>query len=427
MNNCKAEYKSWVVIITAGLFFCYIFAQIGMFNSLAKLLVHDFKISSLEYGTLSAYYFFGNLLFLIPAGLLLDRFSTVKLLTIVSLITALSTYGFASAEDIFLAKTMRLITGLCGSFALLTVLRLATRWFRSERLALVIGVVVTLAMLGGMLAQTPFIWLLDQYGWRHSLVYISYIGVVITILIACFVKDQPQGASVDISSIQSIKDVLSCIKLAVCNKQNWLGGFSISLLNLPVFVFGATWGSIYLRQVYNLSALDASYILSMVFFGMIVGSPISGWISDNYSIDILKLRVIAKGSRRQPLLFGAVLSILSLFILMFVANLTYVQLLILFFFIGFFSSMQVCGYPLITESNPSNLVASASSISSMLIMSGGFVLPLFGWLVGFSGDSVIVNQEVIYSVYDFNLAMGVLVIGYILAWVSAYSAKETIV
>ena len=180
----KSERKAWLVTITASLFFCYIFAQIGMFNSLEKVLVKDLNISSIEYGKLSAYYFFGNLLFLIPAGLLLDRFSTVKILTVVSIITAASTYGFAISEQILTAKMMRLITGLCGSFALLTVLRLATRWFNSERLALVIGVVVTLAMLGGMLSQTPFIWLLDQYGWRQSLIYISYIGFIIALLTA---------------------------------------------------------------------------------------------------------------------------------------------------------------------------------------------------------------------------------------------------
>lgn len=423
----KSERKAWLVTITASLFFCYIFAQIGMFNSLEKVLVKDLNISSIEYGKLSAYYFFGNLLFLIPAGLLLDRFSTVKILTVVSIITAASTYGFAISEQILTAKMMRLITGLCGSFALLTVLRLATRWFNSERLALVIGVVVTLAMLGGMLSQTPFIWLLDQYGWRQSLIYISYIGFIIALLTALFVKNYPYGFVENVPDIQSLKDVLCCIKKAVTNRQNWLGGFSISLLNLPIFVFGATWGSIYLRQVYNLSLLDASYILSMVFFGMIVGSPIAGWISDNYSIKIKpKIKIVKKGSRKQPLLLGACFSIVCVLILIFCNHLSYTQLLSLFFFIGFFSSLQVCGYPLITESNPPHLVASASSISSMLIMAGGFVLPLFGWLVSFPGDSKIIDHEVVYSVYDFNLAMSILVVAYVIAFFSSYFARESI-
>jgi MFS family permease len=100
-------------------------------------------------------------------------------------------------------------------------------------------------------------------------------------------------------------------------------------------------------------------------------------------------------------------------------------LIILFFLIGFISSLQVCGYPIVTESNPEHLTASASSISSMLIMAGGFVLPLFGWLMTYSNDFTVINNETIYSLNDFKLALSILPISYILARVATFLTDET--
>ena len=68
-----------------------------------------------------------------------------------------------------MAEVARLFIGIGGSFVLLSVIKLATRWFRSDQLALVTGVSVTMAMLGGFLAQTPFVILKQHIGWRHAL------------------------------------------------------------------------------------------------------------------------------------------------------------------------------------------------------------------------------------------------------------------
>jgi sugar phosphate permease len=281
MNKSK-PYKPWLVIVTASLFFCFIFAQISMFNAISAPLIKSLNLSMTEYGQLSAYYFYGNMIFLVPAGIMLDRVSNTKILIAVTAISAIATYGFSVAHSVATAEFMRLITGIVGAFAFITVLRLATKWFSPEKLAGVLGVVVTLAMIGGMIAQTPFVWLTETYGWRNTLLYNSIAGAIITVLIALIVKDSPKQLSQ--KSKSNVKDVFLSLKKALRNKQNWLAGISISLLNLPIFVFGATWGSIYLKQIHHMTSYQSSFIISMVFVGMIIGSPISGWFSDRYTI-----------------------------------------------------------------------------------------------------------------------------------------------
>jgi len=72
------------------------------------------------------------------------------------------------------------------------VIRLATRWFRQSNLALVIGLVVTIAMLGGVVAQKPLSLLVQYVGWRESILMDAAFGLVIFLLIYLFVQDYPK-------------------------------------------------------------------------------------------------------------------------------------------------------------------------------------------------------------------------------------------
>ena len=88
--------------------------------------------------------------------------------------------------------------------------------------------------------------------------------------------------------------------------------------------------------------------------------------------------------------------------------------------------MHIVGYPLVAESNPPHLTASAGGVSSMLIMAGGFILPLFGWCMSLMGDVRLVGHAHVYSLMDYRIGMAVLPIAYILAGWAAYCVKDTI-
>ena len=421
--------QAWIVVIIASLFFCYEFMQISMFNALGGALMEGFEISPAQYGHLSAFYFYGNLIFLMPAGIVLDRLSTRRVLCLMTVMCTLATFWFSTADALWVAESARFITGVGGAFAFLIVLRLATRWFSNDRLALVIGMVVTLAMFGGMMAQTPFVWMAEHLGWRQTLVYDGFLGVISSLLIFMFVKDSPTSQIQQIEGAgQQLSEVWGSFKLALLNRQNWLGGVIISLLNLPIFIFGATWGSLYLMQVHHMTTYQASFITSMIFVGMIVGSPLIGWYSDHYSLKFKakRIQLIKLGNRRQPLLISAVASCVSIIFLIASSALSWPTLMVLFFLMGLFCSMHIVGYPLIAESNPPHLTASAGGISSMLIMAGGFILPLFGWCMSLMGDVRLVGHAHVYSLMDYRIGMAVLPIAYILAGWAAYCVKDSI-
>ncbi len=398
----------WLVTLTASLFFFYEFIQLNLFNAIDVELMQAFKLNAPQLGQLSSMYFYANALCLFPAGMLLDRYSTKKLLLGAVALCTLGTFIFALAHNYYVAATGRFLVGMGASFCFLSCVRLASRWFPPRKMALVTGLVVTMAMLGGLVAQTPLALLTDIMGWRNAVLLDAALGILVAAAIVLVVQDRPPNshdvAHADRTHLQTL-GFWKSIKLVLLNRNNWLGGIYTSLMNLPVFLLGALWGIHYLTEVHNISSRQASYATTMLFVGVIFGSPAFGWFSDRI------------GRRVLPMIIGAILSLGAMLVLMYAPNLTLMQLIGLFFLIGFVTSSQVLSYPAIAELNPSSLTSTAISVDSITIMvSGAIFQPFFGWMMALHWNKALTAEGVpLYSSGDFMNAMMIMPIAFVLS------------
>ena len=400
-----------------SLFFFYEFVQMNVFDSIAQDVLVDFSLSSTTVGYLASMYFYGNFLMVIPAGMLLDRFSTKKIALIAMTVSTLATIVFSQTHSLGLAQICRFLAGMGAGFCFLSNIRLASRWFSANHLAFVTGIIVTMAMLGGMVAQTPMAVLSEHIGWRSAMLANGILGVCVIVLIFLIVRDQPRKEEGHVQEEhQHLKKygVLHSLSFVVRSRNNWFGGLYTTLMNLPIFILGALWGMTYLEQVDGISHAQASYVISMLFVGVIFGSPVFGWFSDK----IL--------SRRKPMLLGAVTSLIVVLIMLYVPHLSVAMLLVLAFLLGFLTSSQIISYPAIAELNPIELTASAVSIVSIVIMFSGIVVqPLTGWLIGLHWDHQMVDGKPFYLKEDFMSAMLIIPASFIISFFVALGIKET--
>lgn len=409
---------AWAVTLTAALFFFYEFIQMNLFNAINPQLREAYQLDAMQLGQLFSMYFYANFLCLFFAGNLLDRFSTKKLLIFSISICTVGTFLFSVATVYWLAAAGRFMVGAGASFCFLGCIRIASRWFSPHHMAFVTGVVVTMAMLGGLVAQAPFSLLIDSLGsWRHALLINTALGVLILIATIYIVQDRPpdalEEAKADNIHLKEL-GVMGCVKLAVLNPQNWLGGLYTSLMNLPVFVLGGLWGILYLTDVHHITTTQASYATTIFFVGVIFGSLIFGWFSDH-----IERRVL-------PMIIGAILSLIVMLILMYVPNLSFASIMTLFFLIGFVTSSQVLTYPLIAELNPIYITSTAVSIDSLCIMSSGFIVPpLFGWLMEHDGGHAVVNGAAVYTAENFHTAMLILPVSFVISLIITFFMRET--
>lgn len=408
--------KSWLVVFSAALFFFYEFIQMNMFNAIDPSLIQTFKVNSTQLGNLSAMYFYGNIIFLIPAGILLDRFSVRKLLLTAIIVCVICTYLFAMSTLLWQTMLFRFITGIASTFCMLSAVRLASRWFPPNKIALIIGLVVTMAMAGGMLAQTPLTYMVSAFGWRHAVMFNASLGVIFIFVIFSFVFDCPKSLiSKSEGEKQSLKEMgfWPSFTLAVKNKQNWLAGIFTNFLSFPVILLGAAWGSLYLMNVHGLSHIQTTNITQMIFLGMIIGSPLMGWLSDRI------------GLRKLPMFLGALLTLIIMLIIVLVTSLTYVELIVLFFFLGLFSGAQVITYPLIIESNPREITTTAEGLTCMLVMSAGLFQVVYGWLVNLNWTGQMHNGARIYNAHAYREASWLLPVAFLAAMLLSFLIKET--
>lgn len=417
LSQANHDRRAWVVCFTAALFFFYEFIQMNMFNVLSGDLLHAFNINAEQLGVLSAYCFYATIVFLLPAGQLLDRFSTRKIILLALGICVGGTAGLSFTTSLAWAHVFRFMAGIGSAFCFLSSVRLASRWFHPRRLALVVGLIVTMAMTGGMVAQTPLSLLNQWLGWRHTILAVAGLGAFILLLVWMFVQDYPQHAKEQHkehhSALREIGYWRSMLT-SYLNWQNWMGGIYTSLLNLPIVILGSLWGGLYLQQVYHFTPEQAASITSTLFLGAIVGCPIAGWLSDKM------------GYRRLPMIIGALLSLAVILILLYTPNLSMPQLMLGFFSLGFITSAQVISYPTIAESNPPALTAMSVSVISISTQIGFAVFqPLFGKILDHFWDGSKLDGVPIYSAHSYQLAMIILPSAFVIALIASLLMKET--
>src|SRR3990167_8664147 len=112
--------QPWLVVFAASLFFFFEFMQVNMFNALDPSLYRAFHLTDTTLlGQLSASYMYATVLFLFPAGMILDRFSARKLIVAAMAACVTCTLLFSFTNELWQAMLCRLVTGFGGAFCLL--------------------------------------------------------------------------------------------------------------------------------------------------------------------------------------------------------------------------------------------------------------------------------------------------------------------
>ena len=403
----RGDLMAWVVCLSAGLFFLYEFFQLNIFDVINQPLRDDFHIDATQLSWMSSAYLWADILFLLPAGIILDRFSTRKVILTAMFVCVIGTVGFALTHSFWLASFFHFLSGIGNAFCFLSCIVLVSRWFPPRRQALVVGSLVTMAFIGGMMAHTPFAYLNELFGWREALLIDGAVGAALLVWIYFIVKDKPTDAPAFLRTPQG--QAFSTFIKALANPQNWLAGLYTSLLNLPIMVLCALWGASYLQVAHHLPEMAASNVISLIFMGSVIGCPLVGWLSDS------------QGRRKPLMILGTVATFITVIPLFMDIALSQFTLSLIFFALGFFTSTQVISYPLIAESNDAENTGSSSGIASVIIMGGaGVGQVLFGWLMTYHA-----HNATQYTVADFQFALWIFPIAAVAALIAVLLTRET--
>ncbi len=159
-SNRPTSPWSWIICLLVSLFPLVSFFHMNLMNSLTPTFIKEFHLTTIQVGNVASLYLYTDAFFLIPAGLLLDRYSLRYLIFVALILQATGLLVFSMRPDYANMLLGRLISGLGHAFAILSSFKVITLILPKRQQALAIGLVTTIALLGGLLAQAPFILLI---------------------------------------------------------------------------------------------------------------------------------------------------------------------------------------------------------------------------------------------------------------------------
>ncbi len=330
-------------------------------------LMHTFHIGTVELGFISSTFFYSNLVLLLISGFLLDYFSLKRLVILVMGVSLAGSCFFIIKQNIYSLYIWRIAAGLATAFAITGAMKFVSTKIHAGKVGFYIGMIGTAATFGGVLAQTPLQLCLDKFGPIGSLKILVGFGLLIMILMIIFVKT-------DLSHSRHMKKSDSNFLTVILNKRNWYAALFDNFMNLPLFVLGALWGTAYLIQTHFLNPVTASIVISMMFFGHMVGAPTFGFLTDRIN------------SRRLLMCSGAVISIIGVIIINYTALHNFVILSVIFFLLGFSTGVQCVTDTFVINTNKANAGKAASLLSMVAITGGAVFQPFFGYVVHHGGN-----------------------------------------
>lgn len=403
---------AWLVWgLAAAFYFSDYMARVAP-GVMHRYLQIDFGINEAGFGILTASFYIPYILMQIPVGLTVDRLSIRGLLTVMSLVTALGCCVFGLADSLLMASVGRMLIGFSAAFAFVCSLRLATSWFPPTMLGLLAGLTQSLGMLGAAAGEAPVSFLVSNVGWRHSMLIIAFLFIILAGLLYQFIQDTPDGRCSEahamnrVSIFQSLKIVLSC-------RQTWINAMYAGFLFGPTAVIGEAIGPAYLQFGHGLGVHAAAFATGLIFIGWGISGPISGWFSD-------------KMGRRKPLMiFSAACGIVLTSLYVFSPHLSQSYAYFLFFLFGLTNTGVAIAYAVSTEIHHRNVVGTSIAFTNMVsIFVGASLQPLVGYLVDMVSGVRAYNVEALL-LSDFQAGLKLLPLCSLIALILACMVKET--
>lgn len=356
---------AWLTFAVATSFFLFEFVARISPSLASDDIAAWFNLSSAGFGTLSSLFFWVYAPMQLVVGLLLDRFGARRLMVPAIAVCVSGVVLFAATANPVIGAIGRALTGLGAAFAFVGALYVVNHRFSPARFALLSGLVNAVGMLGTALGAVWLSSLIASEGWRSVYFTVAGAGIVIFLLALAFLRDDG-----DAPAPADDPHPLAALKPLFRDGRVWLIAVMGALFYMPVNVYGGLWGKSELIHDRGLSATEAELAVSMLFWGMALGSILWGALSD------------ALGHRKY-LVLGATLATAAAYgTALFLPGLGLTTLAALLFLAGMFNGAQMLSFAMAKEGHPAAVSGTIIAFVNMIGIGGALIFqPLLGGLI----------------------------------------------
>ena len=388
----QITYKAWIMWALASLFYAYQYVLRVLPNIMMPEIMEKFHIDAGIFGQFSGLYYIGYAGMHIPIGIMLDRFGPRVVMALSIILTIIGLVPLIYTDVWIYPSIGRALIGMGSSGAILGVFKVIRMGFPERHFTRMLGISVTIGLLGAIYGGQPVNYLLTIFGWERVLEVISIVGIMLAALTYISIPKHITQEAQSLNIWQDIKSVLTNSKvLAIC----LLGGLMVG----PLEGFADVWGTEFLKSVYNFEDSIASTLPSFIFFGMCFGAPFLSYIADKtqayYEVIAISALVMGVG-----------------FIMVLTGSLSATMLMIVFSIIGVMCAYQI---PVIYKASTQveeKVVGLTTACANMIIMFFGYFFhSSIGQLMDRFWDGQIINGAPVYNGEAFTYALAVIPVG----------------
>jgi sugar phosphate permease len=414
----------WAIFSVLALAYFFVYFHRLSLSVVASDLIRDFDTSASVMGMLGSIYFYCYAVMQLPAGLLSDSIGPRKTVAFFLLIASLGSLVFGFAPNIRVAFLGRILVGFGVSMVFIPTMKILSQWFKTNEFAFMAGILNAVGGAGVLAATWILALMTVLIGWRLSFELIGGCTLLIVVLAWVIVRDRPhdkgwpsifeiaRGGGSGARAAPAIP-LLEGARRVLSEKHFWPVAMWFFFDCGIFFGFGALWGGPYLMHVYGLSHAETGAVLSMIAWGMIIGSPLLGLLSDR----VLK-------SRKKPFVFCTLILTVELLLLCWrPAGLPRPLLYVLFFvFSVCASSVVILGFTTTKELFPLEIAGtSVGTVNLFPFLGGAVYMPFLGRLL----DAYPKTATGQYALEGYRALLLILLISSALALACTFLMKET--
>ncbi|MDA9832100.1 MFS transporter [Gammaproteobacteria bacterium] len=371
--------RSLLLWLLISLFFFIENACHFAFTVVGPDIQNQLGLSYQQYALLASAFIGAYSVMMVPAGLILDRFSFFKVSAMALCVFSASCLLFAVAKAFYVLILARILMGASASFSLLSSLKFSRLEFEKQ-MGIFSALALSIGMLGGVCARYPTHFFFDHFGQKGLFLMWALVSASLAITLWLLA---PKDSWNDSEKIR----LRHCVK-TIKRQDFWLIALYGSLTYSPFLVMEMAWSEPFLKSILTVTSEQINLIDSFSFIGVIVGSISLGFLSDRAH------------SRRGGLMLAALGVFFSLVLLIYFAMDALWWVGILLFLTGFFTGGFMPAFAYLVVRFPAHESASVMGLMNAINMAGAAITtPLIGrWIDWLQVSTEMTSIEVYQSV-----------------------------
>ncbi len=234
-------------------------------------LMRDLQIGPEALGALTGAFFFGFSAMQIPCGFLFDRYGPRRTVSGMLLLAVVGATIFTLAPSWPVLLTGRALMGAGFGVMLIGSMVVISRWFPPDRFSTLSAMVLSIGLVGNLLATTPLAWGTELIGWRGVFGIVVVFAAFTAIAVWLVVRDAPPGHPFLERKAESPAEMLRGLG-EVLRNPNLPYILTLNFCNYACsFTVQGLWGGPFLREVHGLSRIESGNVLLVAVIAYQIG------------------------------------------------------------------------------------------------------------------------------------------------------------